>query len=144
MPRYKKPGSGRDFKPGISGNPSGRPPMPQDVNDARRMSKIEFIRLCNEYLYMTRQEITTRLNAPETPAIELIVGSIVTKSATEGDQSRLSFLLDRMIGKVKERVEHTGADDGPIKIDETISEEELNHRASKIFQRLKDKFKNEP
>lgn len=118
--------------------------MPPEINEARRMTKIEFIRICNEYLYLTRSDIEARLVNPATTAIELIVAAIVLKSFTEGDQTRLNFLLDRMIGKVTEKIQHTGANDGPITINESLSDSELDRRAAKIFQRLKDKFKNGP
>lgn len=109
MAKGKKTG-GRDFLPGQSGNPNGQPKVPQEIKDARQLTKLELERLLNKYMVMTKDEVQEALKNPATPALELMIGSIVAKAVSGGDDKRLNFLLERMIGKVKEKVEHTGAD----------------------------------
>lgn len=111
MAKGKKTG-GRDFVPGKSGNPKGLPPIPADVKEARKLNQIEFERIVNKFLYMTREEVSKYAQAPGTPTLELLIASILSKAVTQGDQSRLNFVLDRLIGKVADRV--AGHDGGPL------------------------------
>lgn len=140
MAKGRKTG-GRDVKLGQVLNPKGRPPLPQDVNDARRLTKIEFIRVCEKYISMTETELNEKIRDTSTTVLELIVAKILQNAITYGDNTRLSFFLDRMIGKVTEKIQHTGLDDGPIRMVDEMTDEELDRRAKRIFSRLKDKFK---
>lgn len=117
MAKGKKTG-GRNFKPGQSGNPKGPATIPADIKAARELSKIEFERIANKYLFMTKNEITAAAMNAETPALELLVGSIVHKAVVEGDERRLNFLLDRLIGKVAERI--GGPDGKPLPAGQTV------------------------
>jgi hypothetical protein len=98
MARGKKTG-GRDFKPGEG----GRPRLPQDIKDARKINQVEFERVVNEFLYMTKAGIRERLEAFDTPTLEHLMGQIILKAIDQGDQLRLDFLLNRTIGRMKER-----------------------------------------
>lgn len=104
MARGKKTG-GRDFQPGQSGNPAGGPKTPEDLKEARKLTKLEFERIVNQYLFekeIDLQELRTR---PGTRMIDLLIASIMDKALVHGDDRRLTFLLDRLIGKVKDHVE---------------------------------------
>lgn len=140
MAKGKKTG-GRDLKPGDRLNPLGRPPEPEDVKDAKKLSKVEFIRVANKFLYMTLAEIREVEEDKKSTMLDLLLASIILKGFDHGDQGRLTFFLDRIIGPVKSKIEHSGPDDGPIHVSEHLTEEELDRRAAKIMQRLKDKFK---
>lgn len=96
----------KPFKKGQSGNPGGRPKMPDDVRSAKIETKITIARLLNEYLAITLDELQARLRDPKTPNLELMVGKIVAETIKTGDNTRLNFILDRMIGKVTDKVEH--------------------------------------
>ncbi len=113
MAKGKKTG-GRNFQPGQSGNPNGPTPIPEDIKQARKLNQIEFERIANKFLFMNRKEIADHVNKPETPALELLVGSIVSKAVSTGDQVRLNFLLDRLIGKVAEKHQHAGPNGEPL------------------------------
>src|SRR5687768_16998427 len=92
------------YKPGQSGNPGGRPRLPEDIKEARQLNRVEFERVANKFLYMTAVEIQAAVRAPETTGLELMVGSIIAKGIKNGDHQRLSFVLDRLIGRVKETI----------------------------------------
>lgn len=49
-------------------------------------------------------------------ALEIWIASIALKGIAKGDMSALDGLLNRAIGKVKEKLELTGKDGGPIDI----------------------------
>lgn len=99
---------GRPFKKGQSGNPKGRTPIPEEVKEARKFNKLEVERVLDKFLGLTRDELFIRLRDPQTAMLERIVGRIILKASKGGDHFRLDFLLNRLIGKVKEAVEHSG------------------------------------
>lgn len=116
----KKTG-GNDFKPGTSGNPNGRPRLPDDIKAARKLNKVELERLLNRYIHMPISEIQRLLKIPiesnETPSIEVLIAKIVAEGIKRGDEKRLGFLLDRLIGPVKMKVSLDGGEDGsPVKM----------------------------
>jgi hypothetical protein len=90
----------KPFKPGQSGNPSGRPKMAPDVRKAQQVTSEEFIRVSSEFLLMDRAKIQQRLQNPEASMLELLIGGIVAKAAKDHDHHRAEFLLNRTIGKV--------------------------------------------
>ena len=102
MTKPRKPGT---FLPGKSGNPSGRPKLPEDINKARTLNRIEFERVLNRYLYMSKAEIMKAAQDPGTPALELMIASMISKGTNEGDHLRIEFLISRVIGKVPERIQ---------------------------------------
>lgn len=91
------------FKPGQSGNPGGRPKMPADIREARRVTQIELERIINKYTSYTRQEMKDAIADPNTSMFEIMIASIIGQAAQKGDQTRLEFLLNRMIGKVPDK-----------------------------------------
>lgn len=93
------------FKKGQSGNPSGRPKMPRELLEAKRLTQAKFIELTNKYLHKTKEEIAASAKDPATPALEIMIASIIGRAITQGDHQRLNFILDRMVGKVADKVE---------------------------------------
>lgn len=94
------------FKPGQSGNPNGRPKLPEDIRKASQLTNEEFIRLANRFFAMSRAEIQETLQDPKATLLELIVGGIAARAAKDNDHTRATFLLDRTIGKVAETIKH--------------------------------------
>ena len=83
------------FKPGQSGNPSGRPRKP------------------------VSERLLQRLIEEDEAVGKLIAESLLMK-AISGDVPALRELLDRTEGKVADKQEHTGADGGPIQAEITV------------------------
>ncbi len=100
----KPPPEHTRFKPGQSGNPGGKAKLPEDIKEARSLNQIELERIINKYLYMDKDEVKASIQAPGTPMMELMVASIVAQAAQKGDHTRLEFVLQRMIGKVKDQI----------------------------------------
>jgi len=98
---------GKPFKPGQSGNPSGRPKLPDDVLKLKKTTQAEAEASLIAMLRMSKEELSAKLNDPKTSMSELAIGSVIAKAVKEGDQSRLGFVWDRLFGKVKEIVEQT-------------------------------------
>jgi len=93
------------FVKGKIGNPRGRPKEPGDIKTARHLTRWEFERIINKYLYLTRTQLEEKLADPKTKIIELMVGRMCVATAGTADPRRFEFILDRIIGRVPQRVE---------------------------------------
>ena len=102
----KKTG-GRDFKPGNPGRPKGTPSLPKRIKEMNR-AKIES--LLRKYLSMTFEELGETAKDKKTSAIDLMIIKIITESIKKGDQTRLNFILDRMIGRVTDKLDVSSSD----------------------------------
>lgn len=113
---------GRDFKKGVVTNPNGRPRLPDDVKAARALTRNDLDRYLTKFLSMSKDELKQAQSNPNANMLELLIGSVVTHAVNKGDQSRLGFLLERLssIGKVREQVEHSGPNGGPLQIQTAI------------------------
>lgn len=100
------PGKGRPFQKGKPGGP-GRPRMNPELKKIPGLSKEEVDKILAKFGRMSRAEIKDHMADPATPMLELMVGAVVMKAYQHGDQSRLNFILERTIGKVKDQVEVT-------------------------------------
>ena len=103
----KKPTNGFDKDPErarLAGRKSSRE-VPQEIIEARQENayKVE----ATIYKYMSSNLETLQLIAQDktTPSLDLIVIKIITEAIKRGDYTRLNFLLERTIGKVKDKVE---------------------------------------
>lgn len=103
MPPRKGPG--KPFSKTNQPKVRGRTAVPKDLREAMELTKARLRGMINKHLWMTQHQLKTAMQNANTPMIELLVGSIIHKALVEGDQKRLDFILDRMIGKVKEEVD---------------------------------------
>lgn len=92
----------KSWKKGQSGNPKGRPKLPADIKQGRRLNQVEFERSVNQFLFQTKDSLHELLDDPTATVFELLIGTMMLKAIREGDHVRLSFLLDRLIGKCPE------------------------------------------
>lgn len=97
---YGRKTGGRDFVPGQSGNPNGRPPIPPDLKEIDKLTKDSYSRLLAKYMGLDREALEAIALDPKTPALDLIVVSIISKAIKNGDNARLEALLQRSIGPV--------------------------------------------
>lgn len=104
----KSPNSGKLFKEGNPGGP-GRKPVPQDVREARKLTQVELERILNKLTDKPLKELQEIRANPKTPSLEALICSIIIFGIVKGDQFRLDFLLSRLVGKVSNKVEHSGS-----------------------------------
>lgn len=114
------------WKPGQSGNPGGRP---KELLTTQSVAGL-MGRLCR----LTRDELFDVVKDPKSTMIEIMVASIMARAADQGDAGRLDFLLNRAIGRVKERLE---VDDIRKEL-EAMSKDELISRLEADLMRLKN------
>jgi hypothetical protein len=79
------------FKAGNKAGHRGRPKGLLRVDDVKRV--------LGSFWRMTKSELKEVLEDDETTMGQLMIAAIMAKAAREGDANRLSFLLDRGIGK---------------------------------------------
>lgn len=113
-----KPGTRNNnnaWKKGQSGNPNGRPPMPPELKAFKKLSPSLVHATVNKFCNMTLPELEAYLKSGKAIVIERMVGEVMAAAARGGDQTRLNFILDRVIGKVRDEMHHTAdiGDDTP-------------------------------
>ncbi len=100
MAKGKKTG-GRNFKPGWQGGP-GAPRVPPELKKSRKMHRIAYEELLNKYVNHTTEQINEALKSPTIPLFEKIIPKMLAHAFNEADPRRMAFILDRLIGAVKE------------------------------------------
>jgi hypothetical protein len=101
------PGPGVKFKPGHDIVSPGRPPIPEDVKEAKALNQVTVVRIFNELNHMTADELKERASDPKTTIFEHLVIAVLKKGVQMGDPNRAEFILNRIIGKPKESLEIT-------------------------------------
>lgn len=101
-------GSEKTFwKKGQSGNPAGRVKLPEEVKQAKKLNRVSMEAALNKFLGWETQQLADFLDNKKNPVLEMIVARILIEAMKKGDQMRLNFLFDRLIGKVQDKIEHT-------------------------------------
>ena len=100
MPRGRKPGS----------KASPRKQLPRDIKAARKLNAIEFERIVNRVLFCSMGNFESLLDRTveenrENTVIEQMVLSLVRSAIEKGDHTKLEFILNRILGKVADRVQ---------------------------------------
>lgn len=104
----KKKVVGRPFQKGQSGNPLGGKLGDPNMKKLRALSKAELVEVGN---LLVKGDVTAlRENArdPKATVLQTMLASVAVKIISKGDMGALNQLLDRLIGKVKDEVHHTG------------------------------------
>tara|TARA_R110000787_G_scaffold249171_1_gene354765 strand:- start:58 stop:441 length:384 start_codon:yes stop_codon:yes gene_type:complete len=86
---------------------SGRKKLPRDLAVATSLTKAKLEGLLNLHLWMTEKELEKVVKDAKTPMISKAIASIISKAIENGDDRRLTFILDRLIGKPKEEIDIT-------------------------------------
>lgn len=96
---------GKKFPPGQSGNPSGRPPLPEFIKERKRLTTSKFIDALHNLCDLEASIINELADDMELP-IKMSIMANWLRSARVSDAERQS-LFNRLFGKVKESVEIT-------------------------------------
>ena len=109
MVKKKKPQPPKEyqFKKGVSGNKGGRPKIPDHLRTVDLFSPQELKYLISQYFRKTKQELYEAITGADTPAFEQVLAATLTIAAKRGDFSGVDRLLDRLVGKVTDKIEHS-------------------------------------
>lgn len=105
MAKGKKTG-GKDFVPGKSGNINGRPSIPKELRDLKKYTAEELEELITTLFNATDAEIEEIIRDPAAPRIKKLMAQVLEKSYESGNMSQVDMVLSRIIGKVREKVDH--------------------------------------
>lgn len=109
---------------GQSGNPSGKTKFPEELRGIRALTQEEVCRLVAKYGRMLPDQIDALVEARQIPMLEFAIAKIFREAGVKGDFTRLSFLLDRAIGKVPVVVP-TDEEEEAIRQIQDMSDQEL-------------------
>lgn len=94
------------FKPGQSGNKSGRRPLPEHLRDAPELTKDRVQKMIGLYAEMSLTQLEEKAKDKTLPGFEAAIVATLIKAIKDGDVNRMEFFLNRCgIGKVTDKVE---------------------------------------
>ncbi len=99
------------FKEGESGNPGGRPKLPDDIKEARQMSLEEFLRYVISVMKLTPSEVK-EINMDDMPLGKRAILNAFAKN----DYKAMKDFQDRLWGKAKESIDLSHTMETPVKI----------------------------
>ena len=97
----------RPFKPGQSGNPSGRP--------RRKPLAEEYERLLGMRM---PDQLCAKVGLPKGASYARGLAKALVDRAIKGDTAAAREITDRIEGKAVARLEHTGAEGTPVELDD--------------------------
>lgn len=98
-------GPGRPFKKGQSGNPGGKAKVDPGAKALQSLSQAQFQEIANLVLLGQKQDVTNIVNDTSAPLFKRWLAKLADNGLTRGDQQALEFFLNRLLGKVPDRVE---------------------------------------
>lgn len=104
---------GKPFPKGKSGNAKGRPPGDPITKKFREINNVQLIDCLTVMCALTKDELLKVYHDEKTPSFQLVVARIIG-DAIKGKPFATSVLLERLCGKVKERVEHSGLTESQV------------------------------
>lgn len=109
MAKGKKTG-GKNFEKGHAPylDSPGRPPVTPVIKQLKAFNQEALIKILTTLSTATVTELAAMSKDPTKTILEMTIISIWKKAYELGDQQRINFILDRLIGKTKEQIEHTG------------------------------------
>lgn len=93
------------WKKGQSGNPNGRPKLPEEVKAFRKLNAAQVNEILNFVSNASVDEVKEKAADTSISALHSLVTRVYATGIRDGCEKKLSMILDRLIGKVVEKVE---------------------------------------
>ena len=90
----------KSYKPGQSGNLSGRPKDPAELKAIKQMTKAEFQLLIHRLIDLRPEDLATFKGT----VLEMAMASAMQSAIKSGDFSRIQGFIERLFGKVKDEI----------------------------------------
>jgi hypothetical protein len=97
-----KPENLKPWKSGESGNPAGRPPVPEEIKKLRKLSNDELQDIGDMLLFGTKADLIEVTESEDTPVLKLWMARLILDAVDKKNGSSIDVLeafLDRLIGK---------------------------------------------
>ena len=107
-PNPKPPPKHSRFKKGQSGNPLGGKLANPEMRAIRNLTEAEMVNIGSLILKGSIKDLQAIAKDPNSTVLQAMMAAVAVKTMQKGDAQALDVLLNRLIGKVKERVEVTG------------------------------------
>jgi hypothetical protein len=98
---------GKDFAEGNPGGP-GRPPISPEIKILRKLTVEKLEEIADLILAGDRPTLQLLANSHTEPAIRVAYARAALNAMQKGDLQTIEMILARLVGKVKEKVEHSG------------------------------------
>jgi hypothetical protein len=105
---------------GQSGNPSGRPKLPDTTQRLREQGKIAAIEALAQVMSMTMKDIASVPKDPNANAALVLAASIMHKAIKTGCPQRAAFIFNYMVGKPESASDGQAQDDEDMKQSNTV------------------------
>lgn len=127
------------FKPGQSGNPEGGRAHNKEIKRIKHLTQDQIAELGSLLLAGNVEGIKSVVTDKDASALKVWFATIIMKGITKGDPLILNTFLDRVVGKIPERVqaEHIHLVD-QIKRMEHMTDSELVKVAQGAIEMMKD------
>lgn len=125
------------FTKGQSGNPNGRPLLPEELKKAYKLTQKDVMEKLTKYLHKDMDEIEKIATSKSSLAMDAIVCKVIHEANKRGDEKRLDFLLNRIIGKVDNTVNLNGN----LNTTQEIDYSKFSDKELETFRKLVNKAK---
>ena len=115
----------KPFKKGQTGNPKGSSEKQRALGQIGRLTGEALADIGSTLLYGTETALETMLNDPKATVLSKWTAKLIMHSMLEGDAAVYNAVLNRIVGKVKERIEHSGPGGDAIAIRSKMTVEEM-------------------
>lgn len=102
------------WKKGQSGNPAGRTKISEDIKAARKLTAVEFERICYNLMCMSTGRLAELVKSEQTPVLTALVARILEKGIHDSSKAELNFFIERFLGKVPDQANFTGNVNGSL------------------------------
>ena len=102
------PNPKNQFKKGVVTNPLGRGAENPVTRQLRKLTGDQLAEMSTILLEADLDKLEMMFKDKKTPAIQKCVIAIVIQVIKKGDASNFIILLDRIIGRVKQEIKHSG------------------------------------
>lgn len=97
----------KPFEKGNRMNPGGKPKVPDDIKEMRKLTSVELERIINKLIHSDISELSLMLKEKKDTVIVLMVARLLHDVLSKGDHQKYSLMVDRLVGKIKEQIEVT-------------------------------------
>ena len=125
----KKTG-GRPFPKGNNLNPLGAGAHDKEKKQLKQLTEVQLKEIMTMILTADITSVSAVLKNPKSTTLQVWLASAAVKAINKGEVGPLQFLLDRLLGKVKDKVEHS-----VVNSYESMTDEQLNDEIAKLQPR---------